>query len=112
MEDSRQSLNLYRPHPASSTHPPSNPVKVAGRKGFPHVVYSKIFRWPDLHKNELKHSGVCRAGFDMRTDQLCINPYPYERILGVGSISPTAFASTVTTTSAPSTDPPTSDKPK
>ena len=41
-------------------------LQIAGRKCFPHVIYAKIWRWPDLHKNELRKADECHFAFDLK----------------------------------------------
>lgn len=62
-------------------------MQIAGRKCLPHVIYARIWRWPDLHRNELKHCKFCPYGFDLKQDCVCINPYHYERV-----VSPVDFS--------------------
>lgn len=48
------------------------------------MIYARIWRWPDLHKNELKHVKFCQYAFDMKKDSVCVNPYHYERVVTQG----------------------------
>lgn len=60
-------------------------LQVAGRKGFPHIIYSKLWRFPDLHKNELKALPNCQFAYEKKMDMVCVNPFHYERIVTGGS---------------------------
>ncbi|GMR58591.1 hypothetical protein PMAYCL1PPCAC_28786, partial [Pristionchus mayeri] len=45
-------------------------MQVAGKKGFPHVVYGKIFRFKDVNKNVLKAlTDICDNGFEPKEDE-------------------------------------------
>ena len=59
-------------------------LQIAGRKCFPHVIYCKIWRWPDLHKNELRKADECLFAFELKVDLVCVNPYHYIRDVSLG----------------------------
>ena len=54
-------------------------LQIGERKDFPHVTYARIWRWPDVHKFELRSIDICLHGFDLKDSCICINPYHYER---------------------------------
>ncbi|KAI1729393.1 MH2 domain-containing protein [Ditylenchus destructor] len=62
-------------------------LQVAGRKGVPHVVYARIWRWPNVNKNELQKLPICTTSND-HPDLICINPFHYDRVVssGIGNI--------------------------
>ncbi|VDM53316.1 unnamed protein product [Angiostrongylus costaricensis] len=62
-------------------------LQVAGRKGVPHVVYARIWRWPNVNKNELVKLSMCTIPAEHQ-DFICINPYHYERVVSNGLASP------------------------
>uniref|UniRef100_H2YHM6 Mothers against decapentaplegic homolog n=1 Tax=Ciona savignyi TaxID=51511 RepID=H2YHM6_CIOSA len=56
-------------------------VGVSHRKGLPHVIYCRVWRWPDLQSHhELKPLDICAYPFDAKQKDVCINPYHYKRV--------------------------------
>ena len=71
--------------------------QVSHRKGLPHVIYCRVWRWPDLQSHhELKvllpsylipnpppapqALDVCEYPFTAKQKDVCINPYHYKRV--------------------------------
>ena len=47
----------------------------------PHVVYCRVWRWPDLRShNELIAESCCKFPFQLKLPDVCINPYHYKRV--------------------------------
>lgn len=56
-------------------------LQVSHRKGLPHVIYCRVWRWPDLQSHhELKPLPECLYPYDSKHQLICINPYHYQRI--------------------------------
>uniref|UniRef100_A0A8I5ZQC4 Mothers against decapentaplegic homolog n=1 Tax=Rattus norvegicus TaxID=10116 RepID=A0A8I5ZQC4_RAT len=56
-------------------------LQVSHRKGLPHVIYCRLWRWPDLHSHhELKAIENCEYAFSLKKDEVCVNPYHYQRV--------------------------------
>ena len=56
-------------------------LQVSHRKGLPHVIYCRVWRWPDLQShNELKPLDICEFPFTSKQMEVCINPYHYKRV--------------------------------
>jgi len=56
-------------------------LQVSHKKGLPHVIYCKVWRWPDLQsQHELSHIDTCKFAFQRNLNEVCINPYHYTRV--------------------------------
>ena len=56
-------------------------LQVSHRKGLPHVIYCRVWRWPDLQSHhELKPLECCDYPFSAKQKEVCINPYHYKRV--------------------------------
>ncbi|XP_062585305.1 mothers against decapentaplegic homolog 3-like isoform X1 [Saccostrea cucullata] len=56
-------------------------LQVSHRKGLPHVIYCRLWRWPDLQNHqELRAIESCEWAFHMKREEVCVNPYHYTRI--------------------------------
>ena len=60
-------------------------LQVSRRKALPHVIYCRVWRWPDVRsQHELRARDVCEFGFDLKRERVCVNPYHYERVVAPG----------------------------
>ncbi|CAD5221220.1 unnamed protein product [Bursaphelenchus xylophilus] len=56
-------------------------LQVSHRKGLPHVIYCRVWRWPTIQSHhEVRPIPDCRYPYDSRGDNICINPYHYQRV--------------------------------
>lgn len=57
-------------------------LQVSHRKMLPHVMYCRIFRWPDLQSHhELRSVPGCQYPAQRReANKICVNPYHYTRV--------------------------------
>lgn len=65
-------------------------LQVQHRKNFPHVIYCRVWRWPDLQThNELRPLDCCKKPYHAKLPEVCINPYHYRRV--ESSVMPTVL---------------------
>lgn len=63
--------------------------QISHRKALPHVIYCRVYRWPDLQSHhELKAIDDCRYCYESGQKDICINPYHYERVESAGILPP------------------------
>ncbi|CAJ0942381.1 unnamed protein product, partial [Mesorhabditis belari] len=64
-------------------------LQISHRKALPHVIYCRVYRWPDLQSHhELKAIESCRFCFESGQKEICINPYHYIRVESAGVLPP------------------------
>lgn len=62
-------------------------LQVSHRKGLPHVIYCRVWRWPDLQSHhELKALDCCEYPYSAKQKEVCINPYHYQRVESPGQL--------------------------
>lgn len=56
-------------------------LQVSQKKGLPHVIYSRLWRFPDLQSHhELKPVEHCNFAFHLGREEVCVNPYHYTKV--------------------------------
>ncbi|KYM76419.1 Mothers against decapentaplegic like protein 3 [Atta colombica] len=71
-------ITIPRPSPGGVG---DNGVQGVRGKGLPHVIYCRLWRWPDLQSHhELRAIEHCEYAFTQKRDEVCVNPYHYQRI--------------------------------
>ncbi|CAL8401214.1 unnamed protein product [Boreogadus saida] len=73
-------------------------LQVSHRKGLPHVIYCRVWRWPDLQSHhELKALDCCEFPFGSKQKDICINPYHYRRVETPAETPPPPYSMMETT---------------
>jgi len=83
LEELERAISTQNCQTRCVTVPRSKPAPAGEhlRKGLPHVIYCRLWRWPDLQsQNELKPLDHCEYAFHLRKEEICINPYHYKKI--------------------------------
>merc|ERR1712141_702396 len=56
-------------------------LQVSGKKVRPHVIYCRLWRFPQLQYNhELQPIEDCPFTFNLKREQVCVNPYHYTKV--------------------------------
>lgn len=56
-------------------------LQISHRKGLPHLIYCRLWRWPDLQTHhELRAIETCEFAFHLKKDEVCVNPYHYCKV--------------------------------
>uniref|UniRef100_A0A8C6UP23 Mothers against decapentaplegic homolog n=1 Tax=Neogobius melanostomus TaxID=47308 RepID=A0A8C6UP23_9GOBI len=59
----------------------ATPSASLSRGSLPHVIYCRLWRWPDLQSHhELRAVELCEFAFHTKKDEVCVNPYHYQRV--------------------------------
>ena len=56
-------------------------VQFSQRKILPHLLAARLWRWPDLENQyELRPIETCKYAFNLKKEDVCINPYHYVKV--------------------------------
>lgn len=86
LEELERAVSSGNPNTKCVTIPRIRPAAEIGniqqqRKGLPHVIYCRLWRWPELQSHhELRSLEHCEYAYNLKKDEVCINPYHYIRI--------------------------------
>lgn len=63
-------------------------LQVSQKKGLPHVIYCRLWRYPDLQSHhELKSVEHCQYSFAAKKEEVCVNPFHYLKTQAPGEIA-------------------------